>query len=157
MRKGAGLLPCPTKKEVRMNKYLDKNDYEPLACELCHKDLLETGMGNCVWAGSWDQAATLRYADVYCVCKGRCDMLLQAALHDAKYSASWIGIDELMNPLMYERWDRATSRLIDQGAVSVAAIAKVEELKRIVAPIADREPTEQDLARFREISMIAGL
>lgn len=142
-----------------MNKNLDKttNDYEPLVCMLCPTNLLETGLGNCVWAENLDRTATYRFAYVFWVCKGRCYMLLQSALYAEKYLASWIGIDELMNPLEYERWDRATSYLIDQDEVSVAATAKVEELKRIVAQVADREPTEQDIARFREIRMMDGL
>lgn len=142
-----------------MNKNLNKTggDYEPLECVLCRTNLLDTGMGNCVWAENRDQAATPRFAGVFWVCKGRCYELVQTALYAEKYSASWIGINELKNPLEYERWDRATSRLIDRGEVSVAAIAKVEELKRIVAQVAVRPPTDKDIARFREMRMMDGL
>jgi hypothetical protein len=134
-----------------------ENNYEPLLCEVCGADLLETRWANFVWAKNTNRAATYRYVDFYWVCKGQCDNFVQDVLRDEGYWAPWKGLDELTNPLEYARWVEVTSRLIDRGEYSETAAAKVEELKRIIGPIADREPTAKDVERFQEILMVDGL
>jgi hypothetical protein len=134
------------------------NDYQPLWCQVCKKvDLLETGWGNFVWAENTNRSAPPRYVDFYWVCKGLCDKFVQAELRVLKYWYPWKGLDELTNPLEYARWVKVTSHLIDRGEYSETAAAKIEDLKRIIGPIADREPTAKDVERYHMIIMVDNL
>ncbi|HVF00911.1 MAG TPA: hypothetical protein VNA27_06165 [Rubrobacteraceae bacterium] len=128
-----------------------KNNYEPLLCWVCEEDLLGARLGNVVWAKNSDQVVTPRYTDVFWVCKGGCDKVMQAALHVLKYSSPWADVKDLKNPLEHKRWAEVTSRQIERGEISETAAAKISELLRITAPLADREPTPEDLARFQQI------
>ncbi len=128
-----------------------------MSCHVCGVDLLETRWGNFVWAENTNRSAPPRYVDFYWLCKGLCDKFVQAELRVLNYWYPWKGLDELTNPLEYARWVKVTSRLIDRGEYSETAAAKVEELKRIIGPIADREPTAKDVERFQEILMVDGL
>jgi hypothetical protein len=133
------------------------NNYESLACQVCKANLLETRWGNFVWAENLDRPAIPRFVDAYWVCKGGCDKLLQAALRVLKYSFPWADINDLINPLDHKRWDKGTSRLINRGVISETAAVKVEEFKSIVAPLAARKSTEEDIARFRHLRLLDGL
>lgn len=132
------------------------NDYQPLSCE-CGADMLKTGNGgNFVWVMNPDQAATIGRVAAYWAC-WECEKKIRADLYVAGYATDWKGIEELLNPLEHKRWNDLFSRLIDQGKVSESAAAKMREFKNIVAPLVDREPTEQDIVRFEQLRWVDGL
>jgi hypothetical protein len=147
-----------TKKEASMHKNLDKtaNNYGPLPCKFCGKDLLEMGNGNFVWVMNSDQTATLRRIAAYWAC-WECDGKIEATLDIEKYSTRWKNIAELLNPLEHKVWDDLTSHLIKKGEVSEPAAETVKELKRVLAQVVRREPTEKDVVRYRQIRMMDGL
>lgn len=131
--------------------------HEPLVCECCERDILETESGNFVWIKNPDRNSTVRFVGAYSACKGTCDKVMQVKFGVDRVPTGWTGINELMNPLEFERWSKATSRLIDRGELSAPVAIKVRELRRIVAPVADREPTEEDIIEYQELRLMDGL
>lgn len=142
-----------------MNKHQAKaaKKHEPLACECCKRDILETGLGDFVWIENRDQAATIHSVDAFWACKGLCEKAMQVKFGVEKIPTRWTGINHLMNPLEFKRWSIETSRRIDRGEYSAPAAIKIRELRRIVAQVADREPTVEDIVEYQQLRLIDGL
>jgi hypothetical protein len=127
---------------------------KPLPCMRCGKDLFETGFGNFVAIVSCEGTESRHYDDVYWACKGRCDLEMQVALGVERQPTPWKGIGELMNPLEYEWWARATSIWINEARVSEAAAEKINKLKSKLCWVANVKPTEKHAADFRMQRML---
>jgi len=103
-----------------------------------------------------DEAATIGRVAAYWAC-WECEKKIRANLYLAGYKLDWKGVDELLNPLEHKRWNDIFSRLIERGKISKPAAAKMREFKSIVAALVDREPTQEDMVRFRQLRWFDGL
>jgi hypothetical protein len=93
--------------------YMNENDvsrvfdeYEPLKCVWCHKDLLKDNLGNVVLVRSFfTSSSAWKVVAVHAVCNnGKCDRAASAAWKNLGCSISSV---DLMNLLEFMRWDVA--------------------------------------------------
>jgi hypothetical protein len=82
------------------------DEYKPLACVRCEKDLLEDGQGSVLFVRSFFTSSSVwKVVAVYAVCNnGKCDRAA-SAVHRAWGSS--ISSEDLTNPLGFMRWEVA--------------------------------------------------
>lgn len=137
------------------SQYEAENNYKPLACEWCGKDIHEQGGVVCLVR--LRDCFPGQYVHGYWACKGECDIALSAPFDPTRYDTPWNDIAWLTNPLEYKLWDQRTARLVGDGRISGAAATVVRRLKRELAWVPSKLPTDQDVAQFRLLRMMDGL
>jgi hypothetical protein len=139
--------------------HLVADEYEPLECDSCGKDLLMDLFkgeytANLARVEKRDPATgKLHIHDVYCACKGECDRKLQLAAYQAGYLAPWTDISDLVIPIEFLRYMFATMNRIRDGMDIYSDQAYSKE-KKILIKIAQkvlRFTTEKERARFKKL------
>jgi hypothetical protein len=152
-------FPESYKRVKAIHKLFD--EYEPLKCDYCGKDLLE-------------KSFTKKYAsvlvevtkkteddknyiyDVYCACKRECDRKLELRYKAQGYITKWEDIEDLFIPPEYLRFIFATMNRIKDGT-DIYSNEAYQKLKSILIKIGQkvlRYTTEEELKRFKELRIM---
>jgi hypothetical protein len=150
-------------KHVRpLHKVLDQ--YIPVACDVCGKDLLEAlyrenYSGLVAQVKRRDEASgTATVEHMYFACKGKCDRQMEAEcwaqFHE---TAPWKDLSDLVIPAEFLRWIMATlNRLRDGAKYTDNAFEKEKELIMALSQKVFREMTERERNRVRDLVSLPG-
>jgi hypothetical protein len=130
------------------------DEYTPLACEVCGKDLLPHKSGNVALVTEWDDDNPgYRIIDVYWACRGRCDKIMD---HKYRQVTLWESIEDLSLPVVYVRWFVATFNNLRSGHWIFAddAFEKFKDFTICMSQIVVRETTPEQWERIRELAGI---
>jgi len=128
-----------------------------LAYERCGKDLLDAVNGIFVLVSERREFMLCpRYVAVHWWCNVPCQEETLADLGLEKWTTHWKSVDDAANPLEYPRWHAKMSRLVEAGGFSPLAATRLLGAMFSVAQAAAREPTADDVARFRQILLMEG-
>jgi hypothetical protein len=142
--------------------HLMSDKYEPLECKSCGKDLLldmfKAGhKANLVRVESVGEDSSKNYVeDIYCVCKGECDNILQRRYREIGFMTSWTDLADLIIPIEYLRYLMATMNRLRAG-IDIYKDAAFEKEKLILITLAQkvlRYVTEKEWNRVKILSTI---
>jgi len=140
--------------------------YEPLECEICHKDTLMTdgkldpnGVVSFVNSMSYAKAQDYnkeKVLDIYVACKGRCDRTLENYWYKHDGTTGWADINDLSSPPEYLRWSMAILNELHVGNVIYEgeSFGKLKIILLRIAQTIVRQPTEEEMERFKELLSI---
>jgi len=139
--------------------HLVSDEYQPLNCKVCHKDILmalfEPDYGaNIVQAYKWDQEKDINnIQDVYCACAYKCNAQIEASLNKAGLMSGWASISDLVIPIEFLRYVLATMNRIRDGKdiYTDEAFKKEKTILIALAQRVLRATTEGERARFKEL------
>ena len=84
------------------------DNYEPLKCKACRKDLLEEGQGVVAFVFPLSSRGSDRRIEaVYTACKGICDRFMRSEYRDRGYGTIHEDLEDLIHPHGFSRWDAA--------------------------------------------------
>lgn len=138
--------------------HLVSDEYEPLNCKLCGKDLLMAlfdGHGaNINHVCKWDHEKDINYIqDVYCCCAYKCDETLDCRVIKAGLGTEWREISDLIIPMEFLRYLHATMNRIRDGhdVYTDEAYKKQKAILTALAQKVLRATTERERIRVKEI------
>ena len=150
-------------KHVRpLHKVLD--EYIPIACDVCGKDLLEAlyrenYKGLVAQVERLDKASrTTTVERIYFACKGTCDKQMEAICWAEFHEpAGWKDLSDLVIPADFLRWIMATlNRLRNGEKYTDTAFAKEKQLIMALSQKVFREMTERERERIRTLMSFPG-
>jgi len=128
--------------------------YVPLKCEVCGKDLLLDSLKNrysSILVEVHEVRDSICYVhDVYCVCKGKCDEVLERKYAGYGFITAWEDLDDLFIPPRYLDYLLAVMNRIRQGK-DVYSDEAYRKLKLILIKLGQRVfryTSEEDLKRY---------
>jgi len=135
------------------------NEYIPVNCDVCGKDLLEAlyrenykGLIAYVYPNDEESGST-SIENIYCACKGNCDKEMQNRYRkDSRSTTGWKDLSDLVIPADFLRWIMATLNQLREG-VKYTDVA-FEKEKRLIMALSQkvfREMTELERERVREL------
>lgn len=138
-----------------LHKVLD--EYIPLKCDVCGKDLLEAlyrenDKGLIAQATHRDENGIEHVKEMYYACKGNCDEKLSKSIWECyKYSTGWKDITDLAIPQEFLRYVIATINRLRDGNYKYSDTAFEKEKNMIIALSQKvlREMTEKERERVR--------
>ncbi len=135
------------------------NEYEPLECEVCRKDLLEEGQGVVAFVeplspGS-PSGTKRRVVAAYAACKGKCDKAVSAYYREIKgCSTSWEDLHDLINPRGFTRWSMSLMNQFHRGEdYSPEAFETLKDITLKASQKVLRAPTDMERDTFRQDQM----
>ncbi len=136
--------------------HLVLDEYQPLECKVCGKDLLmelyaNQHVGNLVHA-----MVGATFHSVYVVCKGQCDRKAEQAQLALKRQTGWADLDDLIMPVEFLRYMFATMNRIRSGQDHYTDEAFAQE-KHILISLAQRvlrHTTDEERQRFLELAKL---
>jgi hypothetical protein len=131
-------------------------EYDPLACSVCGKDLLQDRSGVIGLAIKFVDNKK-HVLDVYWACRGHCDRVKQQEIwHSLETSTGWEGLDDLSIPLVYVRWFISTFNNLRNGdeVFTDEAFEKFKEFTMAVSQIVVRETTAEQWQRLEQLAEI---
>jgi hypothetical protein len=139
------------------------NEYLPLNCKKCNTDLLIKIYDNdysgiiCLVEKGIDFKSKIDnndlIEDLYWVCKGGCDIEIEAQLVKEKKITSWKDIGDLVNPSYFMKWLLSILNSIESGKDKFSKDA-FEKLKYFILAISQkviREMTQREVYKFNEL------
>lgn len=159
---------------VSSKKWYDNNKpakvfstYEPLLCEVCHKDLLIED-GNKKPSGiiafvnrNIDREKELdapdeHVLDVYAACKGRCDRTLEHYWLQKGGTTGWKDITDLVSPLEFLSWNMSILNELRNNKVIYEdkAFKKLKLHILSLAQLVVREVTPEELERYKVLQSL---
>ena len=142
--------------------HLITDQYEPLTCDQCGKDLLEEMFkgdysANLVQVYRWDQQTGKELIqDVYVTCKGECDRIFDRAARDQGLHTGWHDLSDMVIPIEFLRWVFAIMNRIRSGKDQYTDEAYKKQ-KRILIAVAQkvlRFTTEKERQSYKELQML---
>ena len=142
-----------------MNEYYWSSlfdNYEPLKCKDCGKDLLEEGQGVVAFVEPLSSSGSERsVAAMYAACKGICDQVVRSEYRDMGYGTFWKDLEDLIHPQGFMSWDMALMDEPDgKGYYRVNYTPEAREtLKEIKLKISQkvlRMPTPEERDKYLE-------
>lgn len=139
--------------------HLISDEYQPLPCKVCGKDLL-SGMfesnhsANIIQVYRWDTEKKISYIeDVYCCCKGECDRRLEVSVHAKHLLSGWEDLSDLVIPINFLRYVLAAMNRIRAGhdIYTDQAYEKEKDVLMALAQKVLRATTERERERFKEL------
>lgn len=139
--------------------------YEALRCKVCgrdllHRDVLDKYVGIVVFVEDMDyfseNGGKNKYTEVYCVCKGQCDVKMERIPRNYKYITEWNDISDLVIPTEFLKFVIAIMNRIREKA-DIYTDDAYEGLKNIIillAQIAMKEQTLEDVERIIALSQL---
>jgi len=139
--------------------HLVSDEYQPLNCKVCHKDILmalfDPNYGaNIMKVYKWDQEKNINnIQDVYCACAYKCDEQIEASLNKAGLTSGWACISDLVIPIEFLRYVLAVMNRIRDGKdiYTDEAFKKQKAILIALAQRVIRATTEGERARFKEL------
>jgi len=135
------------------------DQYEPLTCDKCGKDLLEEMFkkpysANMVQVCRTDpETGRDAIEDVYVACKGECDKSFDSLAFSQGLRTEWKDLGDMVIPIEFLRWMLATMNRIRDGEDRYTDRAYKKE-KHILIAIAQRVmrfTTERERERFKQL------
>lgn len=135
--------------------HLVTDEYIPLKCQTCGKDILQEMFHNQYHANyvqifSYEKEGAVEHIhDVYWACKGRCDDSINYNLPKGKYS-NWQDIGDIIIPTKYLEWMLATLNQNESGRTiyEKRAFKKEKEFIIAVSQKVVREMTQEEKDRM---------
>lgn len=140
------------------------NTYHPLKCEVCGKDLIKRGVAD-NYLGLVVLVQDMDYFDetnggekitqVYCVCKGQCDDIMESRLK-GHVITNWQDISDLTIPYQYLKWVIGIMNQIHEGSV-VYTDEAYEQIKTVtlnIAQVVMRQPSVKEMQRTKSLLSI---
>lgn len=154
---------------ISSKKWLDEHqkpailldEYEPLVCEICGKDLLTQNgernpSGIVAFVYPMQPSASGKYDDVihhvYAACKGDCDKRLENRHYASGLTTGWKDISDLSIPSCYLQWVMAILNNLKDGDQYLND--SFSNLKRIIIRLGQntfRDCTEKERNRFKTL------
>lgn len=144
--------------EHRVSNFLD--EYFPLECEFCSKDLLEKsaqGMNIIVFFGNYDDEGIEYVEDIYWSCKGECDEKLKQYYKEKGFrDLGWEDIADLIIPTKFIDWVCAILNNMKYGDVvfSDEAFEKLKKAIICISQLVFKDTTEEKKERIRLLKSI---
>jgi hypothetical protein len=140
-----------------LHKVLD--EYVPIRCDVCGKDLLEAlyrenYTGLVAQVARFDEpSGTTTIERMYFACKGKCDRQMEAACWEEFHeAAAWHDLSDLAIPTECLRWIVATlNRLRSGEKYTDEAFTKEKELIMALSQKVFREMTERERQRVQDL------
>lgn len=136
--------------------------YVPLECEVCSKDVLAESLRTPYQANIIVSTPTKSPRDktnVYVVCKGECDKIMQERLRYKGETSMWEDVGDLVNPALFLKSIMAYMNQLHRGedVYSEEAHAGMKRAYLALAQRTLRDITEEDAKRFADSLMWEGL
>lgn len=143
-------------------RHLVFNEYVPVRCDNCGKDLLENHHeesyeGVVCNAEIIEEDQPNRVIDIYFSCKGACDKRLEDKYwRDFGAITKWQDLTDLLIPIHYLKWIMATLNEIKYEKLNFSdkAFNKRKEAILTLSQVVMREMTEREVEKMRELSEI---
>jgi hypothetical protein len=153
-------FPSSYKKIKPIHSILD--EYVPLKCNLCKKDLLidlfsKEYSANLVHIERYDEESSKTLIqEVYVACKENCDRNLSTSAETRGMTTGWTDISDLTIPIEFLRYVFAIMNNIRQGTINFTdeAFDKEKEILISIAQKVLRFTTEDERKRFNVLSSI---
>lgn len=137
--------------------------YTPLKCKVCGRDLLKKDMidhysGILVFVQDMDafegNNTVTKYTEVYCVCKGNCDRVMENRERPYSFLTSWEDISDLTISARFLKFIMAVMNRMYQklDIYTEDAFAQLKDIIILIAQITLKKHSEEDLERIRELS-----
>lgn len=138
------------------------NEYIPINCEVCKKDLLqslfvEEYQGNIIYVKDLNGGTNPEtVVDIYCVCKGDCDNNLTAQLQENNKYSSWNDISDVVLPPEFIRFIFSIMNKIRDNEIIFTdeAFSKLKDFIMAISQKVVRSTTEEERKRFLDLLSI---
>jgi hypothetical protein len=147
---------------ARGSDYMNENDvasgvfddYDPLECVVCHKDLLKGGQGNVVFVRPFGALGSVtKFVAVYAACKDKCDRAAAAAYRERECSTGmWAELEDLVHPQGFMSWDTALMNQLyaKREDYSPEAFETLKEIKLKISQKVYRQHTTKERDMYLE-------
>jgi len=151
-------LPESYKNVAPIHLVLD--EYVPIKCDLCDKDLLkamyeESYVSLIGQVKKYDkEEGKSHIVEMYFACKGKCDETISKKLYEEyNETTAWKDLSDLVIPAEFIRWTISTINQLSSGkyVYSEKAIEKERQLIFGLSQKVLREMTESERKRFRDL------
>jgi hypothetical protein len=129
------------------------DDYEPLKCKKCQKDLLEEGQGVVAFVEPLSFSGSERIiAAVYAACKGNCDRVVRSVFRDMGYGTFWMDLEDVIHPQGFMGWemDVRSQLRANREVYSDEAFETFREITLKIFQKVLRQPTTEEREMFLE-------
>jgi hypothetical protein len=149
----------PKSYQVVKPLHLVLDEYRPLACRVCGKDLLlelfvKPQCGIIVHSYVRNASGVQNFEEVYVVCKGDCDKTERQRQQAQRRLTGWADLDDMVMPIENLRYVFATMNLLRAGHITYTDEA-FEQEKQILIAVAQRvlrSTTEEERERFQQLA-----
>lgn len=144
--------------------HLITDQYEPLKCRVCEKDLLMALFKSeyhaiLVEVFKYENTSGKHYIqDAYCACKGDCDRSIDLIAKKSGLMTGWTDISDLVIPIEFLRYLFAMMNRIRTGH-DIYTDEAFDKEKSILINLAQkvlRETTEKERKRFKILKLLPG-
>jgi hypothetical protein len=129
------------------------DNYEPLKCKECGKDLLEEGQGIVRLVEPLSSSGSeRRIAAVYAACTGICDQVVRSVYRDMGYGTTHEDLEDLIHPHGFLRWDMALMNQLytKREDYSPEAFETLKEITLKISQKVFRQPTTEERDKYLE-------
>jgi hypothetical protein len=133
-----------------------------LTCDVCGADILTRSVADSanaviVWETSLNSFP--KYRDLHVCCKGRCDQEMERRAERRGYTTQWEDIEDLLNPILFLKNTLSYMNMLraDSAQFSDEAHRRMMRIYMSVAQRTLREITDEDLERFKDLSVLDGI
>ncbi len=139
--------------------HLVTDQYEPLVCKHCGKDLLmalykSDYNANIIQVSKYEIESGKHYVkDFYCACKTKCDRLLRLDAEKSGLMTTWNDISDLVIPIEFLRFLFATMNRVRKG-YDIYSDEAYKKKKQILISLSQkilRHTTEKEKRRYKEL------
>lgn len=141
------------------------DEYSPLKCRICGKDLIRGDIvdkyeGNIVFVNDHDfyekNNGKMKYVDIYCVCKGKCDDKMEREAYSNNCSTSWNDISDLIIPIEYLKLLMSIMNRMRAGkdVYTDEAYYKLKEMLICLSQIVFRHQTDEEIKRSKDLAIL---
>ena len=144
--------------------HLILDDYQPLNCRVCNRDILMALFepnydANMVQVYKWDKKNDVNYIqDVYCACSYKCDGVMEQRLNKMHLLSGWRSISDLVIPISFLHYVTATMNRLRDGddVYTDDAFKKEKDILIALAQKVLRSTTERERERFKLLMSLPG-
>lgn len=133
-------------------------EYEPLNCVCCGKDLLESRSGIIAFVTDLSSEPH-KYVDVYWACKGKCDRYIEQTYNRKEYITGWEDISDILIPGKFIEWNIAHMNRLrkNQDDWKDVAFEKLKDFIIKVSQLVIRNQTEEQIKRWIRLASLPRL
>ncbi|QPQ30418.1 restriction endonuclease [Lysinibacillus sp. JNUCC 51] len=140
------------------------NEYEPLRCKYCEKDLLDRKIIDesiivfveDIKFSEENNYEKSKYVDIYFSCKGRCDSVLEHHYLQQNCITKWEDISDIIIPNKYLSWNMAVLNRVRDGedVYTDEAFSKLKQFILKVSQLVVKNRSEEQTERLRQLASI---